>query len=129
VDGRTPVVVDTATHTVLRSVPVPNSETGVKPMGVVVSPDGRRVYVATGRGNTVDVFDATTFQLLARVPVGQRPWGLAVTPDGRKVYAACGGSDAGAPGANEVTVIDAATHAVSARVKAGDGPWGIAVGR
>lgn len=71
--GRTLVVVDTSTHEVLRTVPVRNSETGVKPMGVVVSPDGRRVYVATGRGNPVDVFDTNTFKLLARVPTGQRP--------------------------------------------------------
>src|SRR5215212_569121 len=81
--GRALVVVDTSSHRVLRSVPVPNSETGVKPMGVVVSPDGGRVYVATGRGNTVDVFDTNAFNRLARGPVGQRPWGLAVTPDGR----------------------------------------------
>jgi YVTN family beta-propeller protein len=111
----------------LQSVPVRNSETGVKPMGVVVSPDGARVYVATGRGNTVDVFDTATFNLIARVGVGQRPWGLAVTPDGRKVYAACGGPDEKSPGANEVTVIDTATNTVAARIRAGDGPWGIAI--
>ena len=77
---------------------------------------------------TVDVFDAETFQRVARVPVGQRAWGLGITPDGRKVYAACGGSDASAPGANEVTVIDTATNSVVGRIKAGDGPWGVAVG-
>ncbi|HEX8720021.1 MAG TPA: beta-propeller fold lactonase family protein [Pyrinomonadaceae bacterium] len=127
--GRTLVVVDASAHRVLRGVRVPDEANGTKPMGVAVSPDGRRVYVATGRGGTVDVFDAATLDLVARVPVGQRPWGLAATPDGRKVYAACGGSDAGAPGANEVTVIDAATNTVAARVKAGDGPWGVAVGK
>jgi YVTN family beta-propeller protein len=41
---------------------------------------GRRVYVATGRGNTVVVFDAESFEVLAAIPVGQRVWGRPSRP-------------------------------------------------
>jgi YVTN family beta-propeller protein len=53
------------------------------PEQLAVSLDGRRVYVATGRGNTVVVFDAESYEVLATIPVGQRVWGLAVTADGK----------------------------------------------
>jgi YVTN family beta-propeller protein len=76
--------------------------------------------VATGRGNSVAVVDASSNKLLDMIPVGQRPWGIALTPDGKKLYAANGLS-------NDVSVIDTATDKVTATIKAGDGPWGIAV--
>jgi YVTN family beta-propeller protein len=120
--GRTVAVVDTSARKVIRTVRVPQGNGSVKPMGVVVSGDGRRVYVATGRGNSVVVFDAESFEILANIPTGQRVWGLAVTPDGQKVYAANSLS-------NDVSVIDTATNRVVKTVKVGDGPWGIAIGR
>jgi YVTN family beta-propeller protein len=97
---------------------LPRGET--KPKGVVISQDAQRLYVATGRGNTVAVIDAASRKLLHMIPVGQRPWGLALTPDGQRLYAANGLS-------NDVSVIDTATGQVIANVKAGDGPWGIVI--
>ena len=120
--GRTLEVVDTAARKVIQTIHLPRGDGSVKPMGVVVSRDGSRVYVATGRGNTVDVVDARTFEVTDIIPTGQRPWGLALTPDGRKLYAACGLS-------NEVSVIDTATNKVVGQIKAGAGPWGVAIGR
>jgi YVTN family beta-propeller protein len=84
----------------------------------VVSPDGKRIYVATGRGNSVAVIDSEQLSLVNVIPVGQRPWGIALTPDGRKLYTANGLSD-------DVSVVDTATNKVIATIKAGDGPWGI----
>jgi YVTN family beta-propeller protein len=46
--------IDTAKGAVIRTVKVPDA--GAKPMGVVVSPDGSRVYVATGRSGDL-IFD------------------------------------------------------------------------
>ena len=86
----------------------------------MVSPDGKRVYVATGRGNSVAVIDGEHLTLITLIPVGQRPWGIALTPDGRKLYTANGLS-------NDVTVVDTVTNKVVATIKAGDGPWGIAL--
>ena len=88
----------------------------LKPKGVAVSPDGKRVYVATGRGDSVAVIDGEQLALITLIPVGQRPWGIALTPDGRKLYTANGLS-------NDVTVIDTGTNKVVGTVKAGDGPW------
>ena len=117
--GRTLSVVDTSTHKVVKTVELPRGD-NVKPMGVCVSLDGRKVYVAMGRADRVVVLDAESFNVLATIPVGQRVWGLAITPDGRKVYTANGLS-------NDVSVIDTASDQVIATVKAGDGPWGIAI--
>ena len=111
-------IVDTRNHTVLQTIRLPG---GSKPVGVVVSPDGKRIYVANGRGNSVSVIDAGDDKLLATIPVGKRVWGIAITPDGKKVYAANGLS-------NDVSVIDTNSNSVIATIKAGDGPWGVATG-
>jgi YVTN family beta-propeller protein len=89
-------------------------------MGVVVSRDGKKIYVANGRANSISVIDGTNDKLIATIAVGQRVWGLAITPDGRKLYAANGIS-------NDVSVIDTSNDSVLATIKAGDGPWGVAI--
>jgi YVTN family beta-propeller protein len=101
-------------------LPRENNGTQLKPKGIVMSRDGQRIYVATGRGNCVAVIDAQTQKVIQLIPVGQRPWGIAFTPDGRKLYTANGLS-------NDVSVIDVAGNRVIATIKAGDGPWGIAM--
>jgi YVTN family beta-propeller protein len=113
-------VVDTNGHRVIKTIDLPSGDgaSQSKPKGVVVSPDGKRIYVATGRGNSVAVIDSEQLSLVNLIPVGQRPWGIALTPDGRKLYTANGLSD-------DVSVIDTATNKVIATIKAGDGPWGI----
>jgi YVTN family beta-propeller protein len=95
---------------------------GSKPMGVAVSPDDKRIYVANGRGKTVSVVDAATDSILASIEAGERPWGIAVTPDGRKLYSANGPS-------NDVTVLDTKTLKVIKKIPAGELPWGVAIGR
>jgi PQQ-dependent catabolism-associated beta-propeller protein len=117
--GRTLSVIDTSSHTVTRTLELPRGE-NVKPMGVVVSGDGRKIYVAMGRAGMVVVLDARSLEVIARIRVGERVWGLALTPDGKKVYTANGLS-------NDVSVIDTTTDQVVNTIKAGDGPWGIAV--
>jgi YVTN family beta-propeller protein len=117
--GRTLSVVDTKTHSVIKTLNLPAGD-GVKPMGVVVSKDGAKIYVANGRANNVSVIDAHTYNVLTTIAVGQRVWGLALTSDGKKLYTANGLS-------NDVTVIDTTVDKVVATITAGDGPWGIAV--
>jgi YVTN family beta-propeller protein len=102
------------------SLPPGDASSQSKPKGVVVSADGKRVYVATGRGNSVAVIDGEQLSLITLIPVGKRPWGIALSPDGRKIYTANGVS-------NDVSVIDTNTNQVIATIKAGDGPWGIAL--
>ena len=115
-------MVDTKDHSVIKTIELPCGDGSAqsKPKGVVVSADGKRVYVATGRGNSVAVIDGEQLTLITLIPVGKRPWGIALASDGRKLYTANGLS-------NDVTVIDTSTNQVIGTIKAGDGPWGIAL--
>ena len=91
-------------------------------LGVAVSPDNARVYVANGGTNAVSVIDARTLRTVGRVAVGRRPWGLALSADGRWRYAADGI-------ANQVAVIDTRTLRVVDTIRMGQRPWGTAVVR
>jgi YVTN family beta-propeller protein len=89
-------------------------------MRLRVSTDGSKLYASTGRGGTVAVLDAKTFEVLNNITVGKRPWGIVLSPDGKYLFSANGPS-------NDVSVVDLATNKEIAKVKAGDSPWGLAV--
>ncbi len=72
-------VIDTATNTIAATVTVGNS-----PRGVVVSPDGTKVYVTNQNNNSVSVIDTATNNVIATVGAGSQPWGVAVSPDGKR---------------------------------------------
>jgi YVTN family beta-propeller protein len=65
-------VIDTATNTVVATVPV-----GVNPTGVAITPDGTRAYVS---GIPLSVIDTATNTEVATVLVGTRAFGVAITP-------------------------------------------------
>jgi YVTN family beta-propeller protein len=109
-------VIDTATDTVIATIPV-----GVTPVGVAVSPDGSKVYVTNVSDTTVSVIDTATNTVSATVPVGLRPFGVAVSPDGSKVYIANEFADT-------VSVIDTVTNTViGSPISVGPFPAGVAV--
>jgi len=115
-DG-TVMLVDSVAHKVIR--PIKLGEPGViKPMGVLLSNDGSKLFVSTGRGHMIFVIDTATNEPVASVEAGQRPWGIALSPDGKTLFTANGPS-------NDVSVIDVATNTVVKKVKAGGGPWGV----
>ncbi len=76
-------VIDTATNTVVATVPV-----GSGPFGLEVTPDGAFVYVANVGSNSVSVIDTATNAVMATVPVGDFPRAVALTPPGAFVYVA-----------------------------------------
>jgi len=45
---------------------------------MVLTPDGRNLYVACGRSNAVAVIDTETHTKIAEIPVGELPWGVAI---------------------------------------------------
>ena len=49
-----------------------------KPLGLVVSPDGRRLYVYTGRGGRIVALDAKSLSVTGQAEIAGRPWGLVV---------------------------------------------------
>jgi YVTN family beta-propeller protein len=95
----------------------------VRPMGLVISPDGHTLYVSGGRGKTVHVIgldEAGPTVKNTIVEVGPRPWGIGITARGDRLYTANG-----SPG--DVSVIDTATGSVARHIAVGGSPWGIAV--
>ncbi|MEV4329143.1 YncE family protein, partial [Streptomyces sp. NPDC049597] len=106
---------DTATNTVITTVPV-----GDAPTEVAVTPDGTRAYVVNSDSDNVSVIDTATNTVITTVPVGDAPTEVAVTPDGTRAYVTNSGSD-------NVSVIDTATNTVVDTVTVGDAPSGIAV--
>jgi YVTN family beta-propeller protein len=89
-----------------------------KPDGLALSSDGKRVYVAEGRGAAVSVIDVASRKVVARIPVGERPWGIALSTSGDRLYTANGNS-------NDVSVVDTAQGKTIARIPVGKKPYGI----
>jgi YVTN family beta-propeller protein len=54
--------------------------------GAGVAPDGSRIYVSDEAESTLDVVDAKTLEVVARVPLSGHPNNMAVGKDGRRVY-------------------------------------------
>ncbi len=97
-------VLDTAQYKVLGTIAVPKG-----PHGLVVTPDGRKVYVSSDGASTVSVIDTATDRVVASIEVGANPHGLAVSGDGSRVLVSGWGS-------NRALVIDTATDRVIGEV-------------
>lgn len=61
-------------------------EVGPEAEGVMVSPDGGTVYVASEVANIVHVVDAATNEIRANVVVGNRPRRFVLTPDRKELW-------------------------------------------
>ncbi|MFN7929636.1 MAG: beta-propeller fold lactonase family protein [Blastocatellia bacterium] len=92
----------------------------IKPMGLTLSPDAKKLYVTTGRGKKVFVVDVATNKVETSFEVGQRPWGLALTPDGKTLITANGPS-------NDVSIVDVTKQEVAKKVKLTGSPWGVLI--
>jgi YVTN family beta-propeller protein len=77
-------VLDTGTNRVQGTIPVPQG-----PHGIVITPDGRKVYVSSDGASAVSVIDTQTDKVVRSIEVGANPHGLAISPDGRQVLVGC----------------------------------------
>ena len=90
-------VIDTATNTVVGGI------TGIEvPHGLVISPDGTRIYVTNEALVTLDVVESRSFQIIKRIPLSGKPNNVDVAKDGKRVYVGI------REGAGAVDIIDAA---------------------
>jgi YVTN family beta-propeller protein len=90
---------------------------GPRPMGAVLSPDAKLLYVSCGRGGSVAIIDVATRKQIRSIDgVGDRPWGIAVTADGATLYTANGTS-------KDMSIVDLASGNVTKRVHIGGSPW------
>ena len=62
--------------------------TFMSPHAAPIAVSGGRVFVANTPADTVDVIDASSRAVVARIPVGIDPVGLALRPDGRELWVA-----------------------------------------
>lgn len=92
----------------------------IQPVGIRFTRDGKRAFVALGRGKLVAEVDPQTLNIRAHWPVGLRAWNLALSGDETRIYTADGLD-------GTMSVIDLKSGRTLAPVKLGGKPWGIAV--
>lgn len=95
-------VIDTTTHTIKDKIVfnVKGVRDGdVQPVGMVLSKDGKTMWVALGHARHVAQVDVATRKVLQLVLAGKRVWNVDLSPDGKTLYAVNGLSD-------DMTVID-----------------------
>ena len=97
-------VIDITQNKVLTTIPVPKG-----PHGLVVTPDGHKVYVSSDGASTVSVIDTGADRVITSIDVGPNPHGLAVSGDGSRVLVLGWGS-------NRALVIDTTTDRVIGEV-------------
>ena len=68
-------VITTATGAVSAPITVGNG-----PVGVAITPDGKRAYVANNGDGTVSVITTATGAVSAPITVGKDPYGVAICP-------------------------------------------------
>jgi YVTN family beta-propeller protein len=97
-------VIDTRTNQVTRTIPVPTG-----PHGLVITPDGAKVFVSSDGSSTVSVIETATDTVAASIDVGLTPHGLAIAASGE--YVVCAGF-----GTDSAQIIDARSNQVLSRV-------------
>ncbi len=119
----TATVIDAKTREILKviefSVPGVQPEY-IQPVGVRISKDGTKAFVALGPANRVAVINAKTFEVEDYLLVGKRVWQLAFTPDQKLLFATNGNS-------NDVSVIDVQSLKVIKSIPTGTAPWGVTI--
>lgn len=99
-------VLDIESRRVVKTLPVS------APDGLVITPDGKKVFVSSSDSGSVKVVDTASDSITASIDVGPKPAGLTITPDGSLVVVAVGG-------AGEAVIIDASQDAVVRRAAIG----------
>ena len=107
-------VLDLDGRSVIASLPLEKN-----PRGLSVSPDGRWLYLTQAGLDAVAVFDVTSSQLTARIPVGPSPHFPLFTAGGLGLV--------DSQGLGQLAVLDPASHTVNATVPVGNGPRKIAL--
>jgi PQQ-dependent catabolism-associated beta-propeller protein len=123
--GGTVSVIDPVKHAVKRkiafAIPGLRAE-AIQPVGISITGDGKKAFVALGPANRVAVVDGVTHDVIKYLLVGQRVWHMAFTPDEKYLLTTNGVS-------NDVSIIDVAALKVIKTIQVGELPWGVTIAR
>ena len=108
-------VIDIATNTVVKAIPV-----GSNPWGVALNPRGSLACVTNFNSGNVYLIDTKTNEITGSIAVGSGPLGVAFAPKGAKAYVNNCFS-------NSVSVINTAKKSVIKTIPVQGYPYGIAV--
>jgi PQQ-dependent catabolism-associated beta-propeller protein len=121
--GGTVSVIDTAGKKVIHKIrfEIPGvSADAIQPVGIRITKDGKRAFVALGPANRVAEIDPATFEVKKYYLVGQRVWNLALGQNETRLYTTNGVS-------SDVSVIDLEKEKVIKSLTVGRAPWGVVV--
>jgi YVTN family beta-propeller protein len=116
-------VIDVAARKITAKIPfaVPGiAREQIQAVGLVLTRDGTRAFVALGPANRVAEIDTRTLKVTRYYLVGQRVWQIALSSDEKRLYTANGNS-------GDVSVIDLEAREVVKSIRVGRSPWGVAV--
>jgi len=116
-------IVSTASHELLATLKF--EVKGVRaeditPVGIQISRDGKRAFVALGRANHVAFVDVPARKVTALVLVGKRAWNVTLDKAEARLYVVNGLSD-------DVTVVDVAAAKPIKSIPVGRVPYGLVV--
>jgi len=97
------VVFDTKTRAIVTRIPV-----DINPGSVVLTPDGKRLFVSNWSSESVSVIDTATNKVIRTLRVGMNPNDMKISADGR-LFVACSND-------NTVHVIDTKTLQILERI-------------
>jgi YVTN family beta-propeller protein len=121
--GQGQTATETHVPTIATPVLVSTIPVGYNPLDVAISPEGRHVYVANARSDTVSVIDTGSGTVTTNIPAGNVPERVAVSPDGHIAYV----TNKITAFAGAVQIVDIASNTVTATIPVGAYPRGVAV--
>ncbi|HET9643559.1 MAG TPA: PQQ-dependent catabolism-associated beta-propeller protein [Burkholderiaceae bacterium] len=92
----------------------------ITPVGIQMSPDGKRAFVALGRANHVAFIDVPSRKVTNLVLVGKRAWNVTLEKGAARLWVVNGLSD-------DVTVVDVAQAKAIKSIPVGRVPYGVAI--
>jgi len=116
-------IVATATHTVVGTLKfeVKGARAqDITPVGILMTRDGKRAFVALGKANHVAFVDVASRKVSNLVLVGKRAWNVALDKAEAKLLVVNGLSD-------DVTVVDVAGAKAIKSIPVGRVPYGVAI--
>jgi YVTN family beta-propeller protein len=116
-------VIDVANRNIIEKIAfkIPGvTKEAIQPVGVRLTRDGDKAFVALGPANRVAVINTKTREVEKYLLTGARVWQLAFTPDQKLLFTTNGTS-------NDVSVIDVDNLRVIKSITVGNGPWGVVV--